>query len=1027
MTLSILHLSDIHIKEKNDSILKRASQIAAALNPYLSNSTAVVILVSGDVAQAGTQAEYELSKKFFNDIYEALRHETEVPIHFVISPGNHDCDFSGDQDARIAIVQATLKRTGEIPGSYVEIGVSVQKEYFKFRQVHETTAAIQFSDALWTTYAFEIEGKRLLFDVLNASWVSQRYEQQGGLLFPFERYEKIVNNECELRVCVIHHPLNWFGQTNYLPFRSFLHRISDFLFTGHEHQSAGRFTDDANNGECIYIEGAALQQRSSSHSGFNIVQVNLETNKFKFEKFEWESTCYEPKETTAEWSEYRTLPKRAVTAMALTEDFLKVLKNPGATLKHPTGRPLELIDFYVFPDLDFKSRKESDDLKSRNLKKLNSKVLCRLDNLTQNVLLDGDDSAGKTRLLFRLYFEYHTQGHLPLFVRGTKIKSCSIYEIEKQLDAALVAQYGSINTTGFKQASKDKKILLLDDLDLSPLNRANRSKFLEIVLPKFSRVIITVGENYELAEFFDGDAIDELVLFNHYKILELGHERRSELIKKWNSLGIDETISHNQLLVMCDQAEDLIESARLQYIASTVPIFVLSLLQAAASGITKDQQNSSFSHYYYFLVIGALEQGGVKQDDMAPYLAACTHLSWFIKKHAHEHQISRQQFDQFVDEYSDKWTKTDGSILLQTLIAANLINQDADYFGFAYPYAYYYFLGRYTNLFINEDDVREYLQYCMKNLYVRECANTLIFLAHHSGNSVVLDHIVGALEDHFSHREPVTLSKEDVTSVAKLIAYAPSIKYKAQKPEEYRRIQAQKRDEESANHDDLSEKPNGDNKPKDILQEMVSLNKSIEIAGALLTHQYSNYSRSKKDAAIKAIFDSSLRAIREFYSVFEQHSEELVRLVTFRARTRGNDLTSEQAELQTRYAIGFLLRAIGTTFVTKAGIHVTAKAISSNVTDVIGSNPTCAYRLIKIAQDLQRPNRLPRLEIKKLIKEESENSCVMGVLQLLVLKRMYMYETDFDDMDWAISTFEVGGNAKSIEMKHLNSSTKRWH
>ena len=1026
MTLSILHLSDIHIKEGDDSVLKRSREIAASLNNYLSDIKAVVILVSGDVAQAGLRSEYNLATKFFKEIREAVSRETAVPIHFVISPGNHDCDFSGDQDARIAIVQAALKKNGEIPGSYVDIGVAVQKEFFDFRAIHETAEAIQSSDALWTTYAFDIDGKQLSFDVLNASWVSQRYEQQGGLIFPFEKYEKLKDGACDLRICALHHPLNWYGQNNYLPFRSFLHRISDFLFTGHEHQSAGRFSDDAQNGECIYIEGSALQQRSSAQSGFNIVQIDLNNKKFKYERFEFESIRYLPVKTEGDWNDYRALPRRAVVSLALTEDFLKVIKDPGATLKHPTGRQLELSDFYVFPDLDFKSVKEHDDLKSKNLKKLNSRVLCQLEGLTQNVLLDGDDSAGKTRLLFRLFYEYHNQGYLPLFLRGVKVKNCSLNEIDKQIDAALSAQYGDLNKTGFKQASKSKKVLLIDDLDLSPLNRAGRSKFLEIIIPKFSRVLITVGENYELAEFFDGDAIGELALFNHYKILELGHERRSELIKKWNALGVDDTVSHNQLLSMCDQAEELIESARLQHIASTVPIFVLSLLQAAASGVTKDQQNSSFAHYYYFLVVGALEQAGVRPDDMAPYLAACTHLSWFVKKYGHEHQISKEQFNQFVAEYSDKWTQTDGLLLLQTLIAANLINQDVDCLSFSYPYAYYYFLGRYTNLAIGDDDVREYLRHCMKNLYVRECANTLIFLAHSSGNSVVLDHIVNALEEHFPNSEPVTLSKEDVKHVAKLIAIAPSLKYKAQKPEEYRRIQAQKRDEENANHDGLVEKPNGNGKPRDIFQEMVSLNKSIEIAGALLTHQYSNYARSKKDAAVKAIFDSSLRAIREFYTLFEEHSEELVRAVSVRAKSRGNGLTSEQAELQTRYAIGFLLRAIGTTFVMKAGMHVTAKAIASNVTDVIGSDPSCAYRLIKIAQHLQRPTRLPRLEIKKLISEESDNPCVMGVLQILVLKRMYIYETEFDDKDWAISTFEIGGNEKSIQMKHHRPSAKRW-
>ena len=119
-----------------------------------------------------------------------------------------------------------------------------------------------------------------------------------------------------------------------------------------------------------------------------------------------------------------------------------------------------------------------------------------------------------------------------------------------------------------------------------------------------------------------------------------------------------------------------------------------------------------------------------------------------------------------------------------------------------------------------------------------------------------------------------------------------------------------------------------------------------------------------------------------------------------------------------------LLKAIGTMFITKAGVHVTARAIASNVTDIMGTSPSCAYRFIRIAQDLQRPSRLPRLEIKKLVTEEGDNPCVMGVLQLLILNRMYMYETDHDDKDWALSIVDAGGAAKGIELKH--GKTKRW-
>ena len=58
MTLAIQQLSDIHIQEANDPVLERSEKIAAALNPYLADADAVVILISGDIAQAGTKKEY---------------------------------------------------------------------------------------------------------------------------------------------------------------------------------------------------------------------------------------------------------------------------------------------------------------------------------------------------------------------------------------------------------------------------------------------------------------------------------------------------------------------------------------------------------------------------------------------------------------------------------------------------------------------------------------------------------------------------------------------------------------------------------------------------------------------------------------------------------------------------------------------------------------------------------------------------------------------------------------------------------
>ena len=1020
MTLAILHLSDIHLMERDDAVLDRAHQIASALNPFLSDASAVVILLSGDIAQAGLQVEYTLAEEFLGKIISKIREEKIVPIRVIIAPGNHDCDFRGDQEARLAIISNIAKKAGNIPHSFIDGGIAVQKEFATFRAKFEADFAATPTDPLWRTYLIEVEGKRIYFDTLNASWMSTKHEKQGGLLFPFERYKEYKQNEADLRIVTLHHPLNWYSQVNYLPFRDFVHRLADFIFTGHEHRSGSRESDDANSGECIYIDGAALQTREDRlHSGFNVVAINPVALQYQYTPFKWIDDRYEPSSTENDWLSYRDLPKREPAEFELVADFRAMLHDPGATLKHPSGITLTLKDIYIFPDLDVRIDKRSEKIKGGGVSKLSARTLADPLKLKKDILIGGSESAGKTRLLYTLFDRYHEVGMLPLILKGKDIKRSNIQEIKRCIDNAISEQYGALNQLKFQQASQSKKILFIDDFTHSPIKNGATIDVLRALKAGFHRTIVTVGDNFELTEIFAGDSGISFAEYDQYQISALGYERRSELVRKWVSIGADETQSPNDVLKLIDDAENLIESTRVRHITPSVPIYVLSLLQASASGLSKELHSSSFAHYYYFLIVGALEKGGVKINEMAPYIAACTHLSWFIKMNGEEFGISSSEYERFVAGYSTEWTTTDPRQLLDVLVAARLIEVDGGAIRFAYPYSYYYFLGRYASISMNLPEVLEYLQYCMKHLYVRECANTLLFLAHHTGTSVVLDYIVKSISSHFANQNPMTFAKEDVKTVSTLMAAAPAIKYVAQKPADFRKKSAQFKDQQ-VESDGLIDKPS----PKpDLFQDVVSLMKSIEIAGALLTHQFSNYQNAKKTDAIKQIFDGSMRAVREIFSLFERNTDELVASLVVRDR-HNSSTNDEQAELRTRLAIGMLLRLIAAGLVNKAGVHLTSIDLAGHVDELTAANPTQAYRLIKISQHLQRPNRLPRLEIERLVREERDNPCVMGPLQLLVLQRMYMFETDFDDKDWAMATFGLGGAAKALELRDRQGPRK---
>lgn len=1017
MTVVVLHLSDIHIYDARDSILGRGPQIASAVQRHLRDCAKLLIILSGDIAQSGQAAEYALAEQLLVQIKQTLAAEfPTLSVEIIVAPGNHDCDFSGPDEIRDAIVGQVEAKYPNVPQSFLEKCTECQSNYFAFRERVGSTLHKVNDDRLWTTYELESDGKRVLFDVLNASWMSTRHEKQGGLLFPFEQYSKFESGDGDLRIGVLHHPYGWYSQRNQAKFRSFMQGLCDVVFTGHEHDSSARISDDLINGECAYVEGAALFERDSAESGFNVVMLDLSAQRFQYVVYGWENERYEPRQSR-EWMEYRQMPKRAPGEFAFTASFLSELTDPGATLRHPSGRELVLEDVYVYPDLD---ARDDNDERRRSGIKLSARALLQNPAKQQNALIEGVELAGKTRLLFQLAANYRLQGYIPVYLSGLGLRGGpSESNIDSCIQVAVTKQYGREAQEAFDQKSKSKKVLLLDDFDACRLRKALRAGVLEKLVSRFAVSIVTVSEDYEFSEMLNPEESRIFSGFTTYRMSPFGYQRRRDLIRKWMALGANEETSKNELLQMEDDATKLIESARLQHVASSVPIFILSLLQGSASGLSSDLKNSSFASYYHFLIVGAFERAKVRPEGMQKYIAVCTHLSWFVRQNGVEQRITYKQFEEFVSVYSREWTATKPDELCNVLEEARILNREDDNLSFSYPYAYYYFLGRYASISLNVPEVQEYLRFSMEHLYVRECANTLLFLAHHTGTSQVLDHLVSALAMHFDELQPVTLSKKDVTKVAQLISNAPALKYQQKNPDVYRNEQERWQDENDTGNDGLKDKSVEAPEEKKLGDQLVSLTKSIEIAGALLSHQYANYTRATKEDAIDAIFNAAMRAVRRFYAFFEQQdSEELIKHSADRLSKGADDSSREKLEAELRLAVGWLIRAVTTGLVLRAGSSLTASDLSDNVESVVNRNPTNANRLIRISQILAKPTALPRVQIDALLKSESDNPCVMSVLQALVMHRLYMYETRLPDKDWAMSVFKLGGHATKLELRH---------
>jgi len=197
MKVVLLHLSDIHIKTSDDQILKRGGEIASCLYPFLPLASHIFIVVSGDVAFSGKDSQYSLAANFLQEIKAAIQKEKPSPISFIISPGNHDCNFEQESGTRKTLLSNLddPQIQNNIDSSFIEACTSIQDAFFKFRSDLEANNEA-IDDHLWRSSLFKINGKSIGFDCLNVSWASSYHESSGKLYFPIHKYTEEKKARC---------------------------------------------------------------------------------------------------------------------------------------------------------------------------------------------------------------------------------------------------------------------------------------------------------------------------------------------------------------------------------------------------------------------------------------------------------------------------------------------------------------------------------------------------------------------------------------------------------------------------------------------------------------------------------------------------------------------------------------------------------------------------------------------------------------------------------------------------------------
>lgn len=1001
MTAVVLHLSDIHIKTAKDPILKRGASIAAATFASLPAASHVFIVCSGDVAYSGTSEEYKAATGLFTEIEATIRKEKNCPVSFVFAPGNHDCDFEKNDGARKMLVSSIEKSDNpEVDESLINICTGIQSDFFAFRDSLENNASVT-DDKLWRASIFEVEGKTIAFDCLNISWVSKIREDIGKLYFPVERYTAQAFEPAHVRLLVMHHPLNWFNQSMYRPFRTFVRKLANIIITGHEHQGNVGLIEEAETESSAYIEGCVLQSESNNltDSSFNVAVLDLSHGQFASTRYEWNGSMYAATEDGS-WSDYRDLPAKRNNPFTLLPDFQELLDDPGAFFKHPSRFNVGLSDIYVYPDL----RKVGNGEDRRRVY-LSSRRLLAPEVTADGVLIEGEEKAGCTSLLYQLYRQYHERGFVPLYIKGKDLKKVTDADIDKLIKRATEHQYGADRVEAFMQLSRAQKLLLLDDFDDSPMRAGDaRAGLLCGLRKRFGHLVVTVGDMFEMREMLDGDTSRALIALAHYKIQPFGHALRAELISRWLSLGADGTVDAATAIGRLDQAEKLVNAVMQKSVIPAIPLYLLTLLQSMDAGRSGDFKESALGYYYQYLLTEAFQNSGVKPDKLTEHFQYAAYLAWEFHRQG-KRELTESELRDFNERFTKEWHTVDFMPRLEVLLTARVLCKVGEDYAFRYPYIYFFLKGQYLSENLSDLAVREYISHCCQHLYVRDHANTVLFLAHHSNDDFVLKSIAESLHNLFRDKAPVKFDG-DTLAINRLIEDAPKLTYSGEKPEEHRARRNQMQDELDDGHDGLLESEE-ETEELSLIAQMTMLFKTTEILGQVLKNQYSKIQRSRKSDLLEELFNGPLRAIQDFYSFFDKNPDALVAEIEAALQRKGKIESPDERKAFARKVAASLIQIVTFGFLLRASQSANSESLQEDVKGVVRKTATPAFKLIELGILLDSPRAIPKTTLKQLFKEVKRDLVASRVIQMMVLNRLYMFKTTEQEMQWISQELEI--------------------
>ena len=658
--------------------------------------------------------------------------------------------------------------------------------------------------------------------------------------------------------------------------------------------------------------------------------------------------------------------------LEISSDFHQWLKDTELKFSHRNVDQVDLDDLFIIPDIQYNDLDNEDIIYRNSTKLIENKGL---------YLISGDEQQGKTSLLKFFFLKLSCEGSLPLYLDAAKIKTSKINNLIKD---ALSTQYSFLSLNDFLDTEKNT-VILIDNIDKINLNSKFRGQFLENLNKEFSHICITCDSTFSYIH-------REISALNDYEevcLLDFGHKNREELVKKWVSLGQEESISDLDLYSQCDEIKERLNILIKRNIVPSKPIYVLMFLQMFETNTQLNLELTSYGHCYQQLIYQAFDNAKIAKRDYEKYLNILSEFSWWV--FTHNKSPNDIELNSFFEKYNNHFLPVDNKKIISKLENNSILQKTDGETGFKYPYIYFFFVGKkIAENYHESDTIREHIKLILENIHREDFANILIFVTHHTKDSWILNEVQSVMASFFNEQDAATLKKEQLHFMDEFMKSIPELVLEQREIQDERVRHNQKLDEIERIHDDDPEEINS------ILVDINQTFKGMEVAGQIIRNRHASIKTdSLIDLASSGIY-SGLRFLEYFIKIQDTAKQEVIRIIAHHISVQPN-ISDEKIEKDAETVYMHLIYNVINGVIRKIGSAIGSKDALMIYKILDEDSGTPAISLIKQSIELQFNKSLNIRNITECVEKLKNNSVCLRILKEMVIQHIYMFPVEYKE------------------------------